>query len=272
LVNKNFQKELIKVLSRYVELKKASSEGKYVRERTEELINIINKTAETYNKDWLYLMAADIFYDIYGGFNEVSAKYMYLGMNYILRVLEGLIIAWFEDKKGFFKENVNPILLADAIERLMYAIKGLENYETYNILGGLFKKIVEHLDRRAYRNVWKNLWERAKKYYLRSLSINMNNYEAYEGLGDLYLLVEEYKEALNQYTNAVLLKRDEKRLWSKLALVFEELGEIDKAIESLEESLKYGVDEETIRKLVKLYERKGLKEKVERLNKLLMKK
>ena len=91
MVNKNFQKELIKVLSRYVELKKASSEGKYVRERTEELINIINKTAETYNKDWLYLMAADIFYDIYGGFNEVSAKYMYLGMNYILRVLEGLI-------------------------------------------------------------------------------------------------------------------------------------------------------------------------------------
>ena len=100
----------------------------------------------------------------------------------------------------------------------------------------------------------------------------MNNYEAYEGLGDLYLLVEEYKEALNQYTNAVLLKRDEKRLWSKLALVFEELGEIDKAIESLEESLKYGMDEETVRKLVKLYERKGLKEKVERLNKLLMKK
>ena len=272
MVNENFRKELIKVLNKYIELKKSSSEGKYERARVEELINIINKTAETYNKDWLYLMAADIFYDIYGGFNEVSAKYMYLGMNYILRILENLIIAWFEDKKGFFKENVNPILLADAIERLMYAVKGLENYETYNILGGLFKKIVEHLDKRAYRNIWKDLWGRAKKYYLRSLSININNYEAYEGLGDLYLLIEEYKEALNYYTNALLLKRNEKRLWSKLALVFEKLGETDKAIESLEESLKYGVDEEIIRKLVKLYEMKGLKEKVERLNKLLMKK
>jgi len=268
--NSEFYKELIKIIEKYEGLKKVKDRNvKNFSEELTGLISIINNAAKKYGKEWLYFTAADIFEDIYEGFNEVSAKYLYLAMSYVLRVFEGLIIAWFEDSKGFFKENINPILLADTIDRLMYAVKGLENFETYNILGGLFKKLVENLNRETYRKTWNNFWERARSYYLRSLSINANNYEAYEGLGDLYLLLEDYKKALNYYTNAVLLNKSEGRLWIKLAWVFEKIGDIDKAIEVLEESLKHGVMREAVKKLIELYRRKGVKEKVETLNRLL---
>jgi len=76
-------------------------------------------------------------------------------------------------------------------------------------------------------------------------------------------------KALNYYTNAVLLNKSEGRLWIKLAWVFEKIGDIDKAIEVLEESLKHGVMREAVKKLIELYRRKGVKEKVETLNRLL---
>lgn len=260
--NLKFYEEFIKIIKKYEGLKKIKdrNDEKFSEELTE-LINMINNVAKKYGKEWLYFTAADIFEDIYEGFNEISAKYLYLVVSYVLRVFEGLIIAWFEDSKGFFKENVNPILLADAIDRLMYAVKGLENFRTYNILGGLFKKLVENLDKETYRKTWNSFWERAKSYYLKSLSINANNYEAYEGLGDLYLLLEDYKRALNYYTNAVLLNKSEGRLWIKLAWVFEKMGDIDKAIEVLKESLKHCMTRETKEKLIELYRRRSVKEK-----------
>jgi len=110
--NSEFYKELIKIIEKYEDLKKVKE--KNINNFSEELtglISIINSAAKKYGKEWLYFTAADIFEDIYEGFNEVSAKYLYLAMSYVLRVFGGLIIAWFEDSKGFFKENKSPKLL-----------------------------------------------------------------------------------------------------------------------------------------------------------------
>lgn len=275
-MNRKNVEELYEILRQYVRLKSKKNEGilseAELAKNLHYIISKLNKLMESTNKEWLIFLSADIAEELYGGLNDISAKYYYLSMNFILHILESLIIVWFEDKTGFFKKNINPILLGDAIDRLMYAIKGLENIETYNILGGLFKKIIENLDKKTYRNVWNNLWKRSRDYYLRSLSLNAENVEALEGLGDLYLLIEEYNNALNYYTKALIIEKANVRLLSKVAFIFENLGYLDKAIEVLEEARTYNESEEINRKLIELYKQMGNMKKVKDLDNLLKKK
>jgi len=235
----------------------------------EEFILQVNKIIEEKNYSWIKVFAAEILNEIYGGLNELSARYYYMFTPDIVKILEGLIIAWFEDRTGFFKENINPILLAETLERLMISIKGLENDETYVMLGDVYRKIVEGLDRRRYSSIWRDLWKRAENYYLRAISLNRGNHKALEGLGDLYFVREDFQKALNYYTQATILNKENARLWAKIGYSFEKIGDIDKALEAYEESFRIEHRVDVAKRLYEIYLAKGLKEKARELEKYL---
>ncbi len=234
-----------------------------------EFISQVNKIIEEKNYSWIKVFAAEVLNEIYGGLNELSARYYYMFTPDIVKILEGLIIAWFEDRTGFFREKINPILLAETIERLMVSIKGLENDETYVILGDAYRKIVEGLDKRKYGNIWRDLWKKAENYYLRAISLNRENHRALEGLGDLYFIREDFQKALSYYTQATILNKENARLWAKIGYSFEKMGDIDKALEAYEESFKIEHRDDVAKRLHEIYLAKGLKEKARKLEEYL---
>ena len=238
-------------------------------DEVEEFISQVNRVIEEKNYSWIKIFAAEILNDIYGGLNEISARYYFMFTPDIMKILEGLIIAWFEDRTGFFRENINPILLAETLERLMVSIKGLENDEAYTTLGDVFRKIVESLDRKRYSNIWRKLWKKAENYYLRALSLNRENHRALEGLGDLYFIEEEYQKALSYYTQAAILNKESARLWAKIGYSFDKIGDIDKALAAYEESFKIERRVDVAKRLREIYLAKGLKEKARELEKYL---
>ncbi len=239
------------------------------QESVDDFIAKINRIIENTNYSWVKVFAAETLDEVYGGLNELSAKYYYLFSQDILRIMQALIIAWFEDKRGFFRENINPIILAEAIERFMISIKGLESSETYTVLGNVFKKIIENLDKKTYGRVWHDLWRKAEKHYLKALSINRGNHEALEGLGDLYFMKENYEKALNYYMQAAILFKENPRIWAKIGYIFDKQGRVDKALEAYEESFKLEKRRDVAKRLYEIYLSKGLKEKAKDLEKYL---
>ncbi len=234
-----------------------------------EFISQINKVIDEKGYSWVKVFAAEVLDEVYGGLNEFSARYYFLFVQDIVKILEGLIVAWFEDRTGFFREKINPILLAETIERLMVSIKGLESDETYVMLGDVFRKIIEGLDRRRYGSVWRDLWRKAENCYLRALSLNRENFKALEGLGDLYFMKEDFQKALNYYTQATILNKENARLWAKIGLLFDKMSDVDKALEAYEESFKIERRVDVAKRLRELYLAKGLKEKARELEEYL---
>ena len=91
--------------------------------------------------------------------------------------------------------------------------------------------------------------EIAEKLYKRSIELNASNMAAYNNLGNLYLIMERYEDALAQYNNALNIEPRSEIVRYNISRLFLRKKELDKSNSELSEAKRF--NEEVVSELLK---------------------
>ncbi len=80
----------------------------------------------------------------------------------------------------------------------------------------------------------------AEKKYIDVISIDPRNFEAYKGLGEVYLQQQDYVHARASLSHALKIKPDEPEVHADVAEAFRELGRVNLALKSIEKAIELG--------------------------------
>lgn len=80
----------------------------------------------------------------------------------------------------------------------------------------------------------------AEKKYIDVISIDPRNFEAYKGLGEVYLQQQDYVHARASLSHALKIKPDEPEVHADVAVAFKELGRVNLALKSIEKAIELG--------------------------------
>ena len=100
------------------------------------------------------------------------------------------------------------------------------------------KNTVIDLLGKASEHIEEHNFVEAEKKYIEVIALDPRNFEAYKGLGEVYLQQQDYTHARAALSHALKIKPDEAEVNADVAQAFKELGRINLAQKSIEKALE----------------------------------
>jgi tetratricopeptide (TPR) repeat protein len=134
-------------------------------------------------------------------------------------------------KANHYKGNFYADLLVydESIKWYKKAIEFNPKFDyPYNGLGAVFSEKKEYYE--------------AIKWYKKAIELNPRSYYSYNGLGDIYRILKDYPKASEYFNKGIEFNPQSKALYYNRALLYEELGEPEKALADYECYIKLAND------------------------------
>lgn len=104
--------------------------------------------------------------------------------------------------------------------------------------GSAIKNQVEELFREAEELKRKEEYEDAEKKYIRAVSLDSKNIEAFKLLGQLYLTMKKLEEAKGTFEHVLKLTEEDADIYAGLAEIAQDEGKLDKAKKNILQSIE----------------------------------
>ncbi|MDX2250466.1 MAG: tetratricopeptide repeat protein [Bacteroidia bacterium] len=138
--------------------------------------------------------------------------------------------------------------IVSAVEDMIYWARGSENYEKEEWqTAARFFELMRVRDDAAYKVVDLRLaecyekledFQMAREHYNHLLSIDPENYVAYNERGNLSFRLKDYENALNDYNDAIRINQEYADAYFNRGLLYLNIGEYIKAVENVEAGMK----------------------------------